>query len=899
MVDDACRRWPEEAQTIRAALTRLESLGLADMEEPGEPPLPERVGPFRILDRLGAGGMGVVYRARDPDMDRDVALKVVRWDAASDPAAQRRFDTEVSAAARLEHESIVPVHRVGREDGLAWFAMTLVEGTTLAQVLRELAGARPADLDGRALSGALGRSAEASATDAEPGSLFNGPWPQVCLRVVLRVVDALVHAHARGVLHRDVKPSNVMVTPSGRVLLLDFGLAQLEGDAGVTRTDYVVGSVPYMSPEQRAGEAVDVRTDVYAVGLLLWELLALRHPFPDRDGHRQWVSREAPPLRPLDPRISWETETVAAVALEPEPARRYQTARALGADLLCALDGAPVVARRPGVVLRSRRWVRRHPTLATATVLGVALVVVLAMALRVQRRDATQLRDALDAQRSLSTSLMGLIDTEFELLDPDRAGGPEVDLGRLYESRRAAAAQLELTQPEYARYLMGLGGVARALGRDKDAYEHRREALRIFRKELPGDHGQLAHCLDALADDALACQRLEEAGRLCVEGLSMRERIWGPRSVPVSKSLQTLALIRQAEGNLVAASSLHDRIIQILDVAADRDEPGIDQRLATALHNAAGVALHGSRPRDAVTLGRRAVALWEQQDGGGSRLAAALLTVGLGLTRSGAFDEAEEALARSRDLAVGLFGDLDRRVLSADLALGDLALRTSRLDEGLRRIEAAAAGFLAVHDDATHPDVVRANGRLGAALLEAGRPGEALALVRQVLSSDLSNPLVEAGLQDVVAKAAKALDRPSELLEARSRIVALYVRAYGEDHQTTWQMRAQHLTGMAEVGQVSAALAVARACLAQSLEVEGAQRGLILSRLLDVWPRVLRSLAGTEHLGDGMALHEALMAAALDHPDTNPARLERIVEALRAIGEGYPARELLKAMRSR
>jgi len=494
---------------------------------------------------------------------------------------------------------------------------------------------------------------------------------------------------------------------------------------------------------------------------------------------------------------------------------------------------------------------------------------------------------------------MGLIDTEFELLDPDRAGGPDVNLGRLYENRRAAAARLELTPSQYARYLMGLGRVARALGRDKDAYEHRLEALRIFREELPADDGQLAACLDALADDALACQRLDEAGRLCREGLSLRERMWGPRSVPVSKSLQTLALIRQAQGDLLAASSLHDRIIQILETAATRDQPGIDEQLAAALHNAAGVALHGSRPSDAVALGRRAVALWEQQEGGDSKLAAALLTLGLSLTRSGVFIEAEDVLSRSRALSARLFGDLDRRVLSADLALGDLAFRTSRPDEGLRRMRAAAEGFLSVHADAAHPDVVRSNGSLAAALLTAGQPREAMTLIRRALQAGGSTPLVEAGLQDVVAKAAEALGRSSEVLKARDRIVTLYVEAYGTDHRFTWQMRAEHLVAMAEAGRMTAALDAARAILARALNGDEAPRELILSRLLGAWPRVLRSLGDTEHLDDGMAIHEELMKAALGHPDTNPTRLERVVDALRAIGEGYAARELLKAIRSR
>ena len=362
---------PAVAERIRAHLGQLHRIGFAGSEAvPAEHP--ERLGEFRIVAPLGQGGMGVVYRAVQESLGREVALKLIRPDQLYFPGARERFRREVELVARMQHPGIVPIHAVGTDQGVPYFAMELVHGATLAAVLERLHGAPPAALTGRDLDRTLAESCgDTEAATLAP--LFDGPWCQVALRIVREVADALEHAHRRGVLHRDVKPSNIMLTRSGRVLLLDFGLAGAEGQERVTRSGSALGSLAYMPPEVLAGEGAerDARGDVYSLGTTLWELLTLRLPYQNSDPLklRELAGTAArPPLVSLNKAVPWDVEVVVATAMEPQPARRYVSAAAFSRDLEHLLAHRPIEARDGGSWLRLRRWSQRHPARATALV---------------------------------------------------------------------------------------------------------------------------------------------------------------------------------------------------------------------------------------------------------------------------------------------------------------------------------------------------------------------------------------------------------------------------------------------------------------------------------------------------------------------------------------------------
>jgi serine/threonine protein kinase len=387
---------PAQASTVRRRVALLGELGV--LGTASAPAQAERLGEFELLEQLGAGGMGVVYRARQARLNREVALKIVRPEFLYFPETRERFQREVETVARLQHPGIVPVYSVGEERGVPFFTMELVVGASLEKILARVRGRDPRTLTGADL-----------APDPErAGWLFAGSWEDACLRVARQVCEALGHAHERGVVHRDLKPSNVMLTAgeTSRVLLLDFGLASLAGSGKLTRTGSQLGTLDYMSPEQVRGDAAALgpRSDVYSLGATLYELLTLAKPFEGASLSAAAIAIERGELvapRARQPGLSWEAETIVLTALDRDPARRYASAAAFGRDLENALERRPLDARRMGPWLTARRWVERNPMRAVAVSLAGLLAVggPLAWAWQEQRasRDLAAERDVAQA----------------------------------------------------------------------------------------------------------------------------------------------------------------------------------------------------------------------------------------------------------------------------------------------------------------------------------------------------------------------------------------------------------------------------------------------------------------------------------------------------------------------
>ena len=397
---------PELADQVREHLVTLSEAGLLESETPTE--LPDRLGEFRLLERLGEGGMGVVFRAQQDSLKREVAVKLIRPERLYFDGACERFQREVEVVARLNHPNVVPVYSVGGADELPYFAMELIQGPSWAEVLAGLRTRRPEELDERALTKALA----AKGTPIEPERA--APWVELVLRSMRQVAAALEHAHERGVLHRDVKPSNVMITSGGRTLLADFGLASSQAGSSITRTGSMIGSLPYMPPEHLRGEPLDERSDVYSLAVTLYELLALTPAYGDErvealrtkilDGnHRR--------LRDLNPAVSWDVETVCAKAMEPSPEHRYASARDLARDLDNLLALRPIEARRTNPALRMRRWIQREPARAVALLLGVLIIVIGPLTWALVQRSAN-----LQIEASLQRADAGL-DLAIESVD--------------------------------------------------------------------------------------------------------------------------------------------------------------------------------------------------------------------------------------------------------------------------------------------------------------------------------------------------------------------------------------------------------------------------------------------------------------------------------------------------
>jgi WD40 repeat protein/serine/threonine protein kinase len=422
-------RYPDLGEDIRAlfpALVEIEQVKEDRREPPGPGgPLParEQLGDYRLVREIGRGGMGVVYEAEQVSLGRRVALKVLPMQASKDGRALERFRREARAAAKLHHTNIVPVFEVGQQGDVWYYAMQFIAGQGLDQIIMELRHLRqkeegerplssasqaarslltgrfrseqlrpstPLPSEGERTEGYLGNSSGRSSS----GEAGNSSSPVLPGQAELSTVEsdhrhyfrsvarighqaalALAHAHARGIVHRDVKPSNLLLDAAGVVWVTDFGLAKTL-DESLTHTGDLLGTLRYMSPERFQGQC-DARADVYGLGLTLYELLLLRPAFdsPDRLHLIEQV-RQHEPVRPraVDARVPRDLETIVLKAIAKGPERRYQSADELADDLWRFINDEPIHARREPLPERLRRWARHNPAVASLT---AALLLVL------------------------------------------------------------------------------------------------------------------------------------------------------------------------------------------------------------------------------------------------------------------------------------------------------------------------------------------------------------------------------------------------------------------------------------------------------------------------------------------------------------------------------------------
>jgi serine/threonine protein kinase len=361
-VDDFVRRYPEVGGVLPQVLPALQLLHAVPSASQGLIATAreafEALGEFRIVREIGRGGMGIVYEAEQVSLGRRVALKVLPVTAGLDAKQLARFRIEAQVMAALHHAHIVPIFAVGCDRGVHYYAMQLIGGRSLADRLREPDEGRGSEL------GAHGRFA-----------------PREAARLAMQAAEALEHAHGLGVLHRDVKPGNLLVDGLGHLWVTDFGLARLQGRGDLTDSGDLLGTLRYMSPEQAAGgHVLDPRTDVYALGATLYEVLTARPSFDGVDRQdllRRIAHIEPVSLRRLDPAIPRDLETIVGKAMAKEPERRYATARELADDLGRFLDDRPILARRPGVAERLARWSQRHRR-ASAIAAGLLVLATLA-----------------------------------------------------------------------------------------------------------------------------------------------------------------------------------------------------------------------------------------------------------------------------------------------------------------------------------------------------------------------------------------------------------------------------------------------------------------------------------------------------------------------------------------
>ncbi len=344
--DELIAQHSQLAGQLEACLAGLEFIHVAETAAPN---VQQRLGDFRIIREVGRGGMGAVFEAEQISLGRRVALKILRFGGFSDPEAIERFQREAATVATLHHTNIVPIFNLGSERGVNYYAMQFIEGRSLAEVLAEQQGPLPAE--------------------------------QVAVWG-LQAAEALAHAHQRGVVHRDVKPSNLLIDRENRLWLTDFGLARRLDDVTLSMTGALLGTPRYMSPEQAAAarKRVDHRSDLFSLGATLYELLSGQPAFSGDTPHeviQSILAAEPSPLRQLAAAVPRDLETIVMKCLAKEPSERYAAARELADDLRAFLDGRAIRARRASPLETARRWARRHRrSLALASAAAAATLLV-------------------------------------------------------------------------------------------------------------------------------------------------------------------------------------------------------------------------------------------------------------------------------------------------------------------------------------------------------------------------------------------------------------------------------------------------------------------------------------------------------------------------------------------
>ena len=690
-------------------------------------PQPASIAGYRIVGLLGEGGMGVVWEAEQERPQRRVALKVMRRDHVVDELHQRLFHREAETLARLKHPNIAAIHASGHtDDGHDYFAMELVQGRTLDRWLAE----RPARLDAAEL--------------------------ELRLALFRTLCNAVHYAHQRGVIHRDLKPANIIVaedsgagSSSGAgvpaVKILDFGLARIT-DADVAATQIseigmIKGTLQYMSPEQARGDvaAIDLRTDVYALGVILYELLTGRRPYDVARRALAEAVRVICEERPQSMRQGWggprkldgDLETIVGKALEKEADRRYGSAAALAEDLERYVDSQPIQARPPSAAYQLRKMVQRNRLAAGFAATVLALIGVFAVTATVQARAIASQRDRAEAEAAKARAVNQFMRETLSAANPWGAGydvSVVEALDRATEKIAASFAEQPLVEAEVRHTI---GNAFNNLGR----YDRGRpllEAAAETRTLLLGrDDPATIETLAALSQLAWRDSRFDDAVERSHELLELRRRVFGDPSPEVGVTLDFLGRLltdagqyeeaeRATEEALAMSLALHGE--QSLQVASCYQTKSV---LAQIAHQDYALAEELARREIAIRRGVSDVDTMET--------ASALNNLGIFVMLQGRLEEAQPILEEAVELNRRLGGEQHPELARALENLGNVHYRLGNVDRTLELLgEVITIRREGLGDDS--PEVARTLNNRGMVLSRAGDLDGAEATLRDAVA---------------------------------------------------------------------------------------------------------------------------------------------------------------------
>ncbi len=719
----ACSACRSLAQQYRVGIGTI-----AAGSAPRQHRLPDKIGAYQIVGLLGEGAQGLVYEAKQQALGRPVALKVVKGGRFIDEQDVLLFQREIQTLARLKHPSIAAIYEAGRtEEGLHFFAMELARGVPLtAYVARE------------------------KLTQRQRLALF------------AKTCEAIHYAHQRGVIHRDLKPSHVLVDGDGLPKILDFGLARLTdpGDSSstiITLIGKIQGTLPYMSPEQVRGrpDEIDVRTDVYTLGVILYELLTGQLPYEvsSLTPHRviEVICGQLP-RKPstVDRTVRGDVETIILKALEKEPARRYQSALALTDDVDRYLTGQAILARPPSAMYQFRKLVARHKLPFVLAALIFVLTAAEAIVVSVLYADAS-------AQARKATLISTVLQGTLAEPDPINAAGRPVDVYQmLEETAKRIVTDLKIHPEVEAAALTRIGNTYMSLGRYDKATPHLWRALYIRQRSLDRDHPDIAaseHNLGVLlfaqGDYAGAKRRFQEA-------LSMRRRLLGSEHADIADTLNRLAMLLQAEGDYAAAEPLYQEALAMNRklLEGEEEQAGFSgktsQSLATTLNNLATLLVDEGDFDSAEELFGEALAMRRKLFGPEHTHVATTLDSLAKLHHARKeYDRAEQIYGKALAMRRKLLGDMHPSVATSLDHLGRLLEDKGSFDGAEERYRESLTLRRALLGDG-HPATRSSIESLAALFRRQSRLDEAEPLCREIL---------------------EARRRPLEMLDERGRVL--------------------------------------------------------------------------------------------------------------------------------
>lgn len=815
-------------------------------EKPGD-----RIGNYKILQLIGEGGCGSVFMAeQEQPVRRRVALKVIKLGMDTKNVIAR-FEAERQALALMDHPNIAKVFDAGATaTGRPFFVMELVRGAKITDYCDQ-----------------------------------NNLPTNERLKLFQAVCQAIQHAHQKGVIHRDIKPSNILVTQQDGVpvpKVIDFGIAKATGQRLTDKTLFTefhqfIGTPAYMSPEQAeiSGQDIDTRSDIYSLGVLLYELLTSRTPFDPSellqvgfDAMRRTI-REVEPQRPstrlstmqdadlttiarqrqaatqkLIHLIRGDLDWIVMKSLEKNRSRRYETASSFAGDIEHFLNDEPVVARPPTALYRLQKFVRRNQVACSASAaVAIATVAGLAVSTGLFFREQAARREA-DREAQRSKQVAHFLEDMLKGVGPGVALGRDTALLREILDKTLTRVTIDLEdQPEVQAELCNtIGEVYRALGQSGKAEQLHRSARSLLNLTREAKHRDVAVSLNDLALVLRDQGKLPEAEALQREALALRRKLHGAEHAEVAESLNNLALVLRSEGRLVEAEKLHREAL-----AMDHKLFGHEHlAVATALNNLALTLDAAGKPADAEPHLRESIAVQKELLGDDQPgLAITMDNLAFVLREQGKLDEADNLARQSLTMQQQIFGPEHPSVATAIHNLGLILAAQGKADEAAKLLREALAQRRKLLGK-EHPELAASLHHLAVLLRDAKRleeaerlEGEALAMRKNLLGEE--NPAVAESLHNL----ALIRQNQNNLTEAEGLLLnaaAIQTKSWGNDHPNL----AATLEHLAIVQKDAQKLSESEASLRRALEIRRKYFGEKHPSVIATWNILTKVLASEE-----------------------------------------------------